>query len=314
MSNVPTAGPHPKAILVGVGDTDETPAALAFAASEAVRRDLPVRLVHVLRRPSPLLTDDTLIDYHGAMLVAEDLVAAAHERLEHLTGGGVSVERVVRRGRVGTAIVELATSAEMVVLQHRERTFLERVVSGSVVVDVAGRSPVPVVSVPEHWRSVRGLGSVLVAVDGHRGQEALLEQAFATAAAHGAGLHIVHAWFLGTAYDEVITSRTPIEQWAALAHERVVERTAALRAQYPDVTVRIDVRHQPAADAIVAVSRHSDLVLLGRRYRKHGPHLGAVARAVLSASRVPVVVVPGAPTPALTAAGDEVGTSREVPV
>jgi nucleotide-binding universal stress UspA family protein len=313
MSTATTTGPARGPILVGVGDTDETPAALAFAASEAVRRGLRIRVVHVLRPPSPLLTDDTLIDYHGAMLVAQDLVAAAAERLDHLTGGGVTVERLVRRGRTASVLTELAAGAEMVVLQHRERTLLERVVAGSVVVDVAGRSPVPVVSAPERWRPGHPIGEVLVAVDGHRGQEALLERAFAMSAAHGAGLSIVHAWFLGTAYDEVITSRTPIEQWAELAHQRVVERTASLRAQYPAVSVRIDVRHQPAADAIVAASRHSDLVLIGRRYRRHGPHLGAVARAVLSASRVPVVVVPGAPVSAITAAGDEVATAHEVP-
>jgi nucleotide-binding universal stress UspA family protein len=120
----------------------------------------------------------------------------------------------------------------------------------------------------------------------------LLERAFATAASYGARLTILHAWFLGTAYDEVINSRTPIEQWAKIAHQRVVDLATALCDRYPQVSVRIDVRHQSAADAIVAAARHSDLVLVGRRHRKHGEHLGPVARAVITASRVPVMVVP----------------------
>jgi len=283
---------EPRPILVGIGDTDETRAALGFAAAEATRRGLGVELVHVLPRPSPLLTDSALIGFKGAALVAEDLVAAASERLAHLSTGTVPVTRIVRPGEVSRVLRDLGASAEMIVLQHRSLTALERVVSGSVVVDVAGHATVPVVSVPERWRPGRAVAAVTVALDGHAGQEALLEQAFATAASHGAVLGIMHAWFLGTAYDELVMSRTPLEQWWRVARDHILEQTEEVRSRYPGISVRIDVRHQPAADAIVAAARHSDLVLVGRRHRKHGEHLGPVARSVVSASSVPVMVVP----------------------
>ena len=294
-------------ILVAVGDTDETHAALSFAASEAERCGLAVQLAHVLPRPGPFLEPAGLIDRRTAQLVGEDLVSAAAEHLRHLSSGGVPIETLVREGPVGAVLTELASAATMVVLQHRELKTLARVVSGSVVVHVAGRSPVPVVSVPERWRSEHPVAAVTVALDGHESQEALLERAFATAASYGARLTILHAWFLGTAYDEVINSRTPIEQWAKIAHQRVVDLATALCDRYPQVSVRIDVRHQSAADAIVAAARHSDLVLVGRRHRKHGEHLGPVARSVMSASRIPVMVVPST-----TTAGAGTGCPAEV--
>ena len=292
MRSTPGAVAVGRPILVGVGDAEQTRAALGFAASEAKRCGLAVRLVHVLPRPSPFLEPAGLVDRRTVQLVGEELVSAAAEHLRRLTSGAVPIESLVQEGAVGAVLTDLADAATMVVLQHRELNAMARVVSGSVVVHVAGRSTVPVVSVPERWRPRQPVTAVTVAVDGHQGQDQLLERAFATAASRGVGLCVLHAWFLGTAYDELIDSRTPIDQWAKLTHQRVVELTAALRARYPQVSVQVDVRHQSAADAIVAAARHSDLLLVGRRHRKHGEHLGPVARAVITASRVPVMVVP----------------------
>jgi hypothetical protein len=71
------------------------------------------------------------------------------------------------------------------------------------------------------------------------------------------------------------------------------ERLAAWQAAYQDVDVRIDVRHMRPADALVAASRHSDLLLLGRGERHGYGQPSSLTRALIRESLCPLEVVPG---------------------
>jgi nucleotide-binding universal stress UspA family protein len=71
------------------------------------------------------------------------------------------------------------------------------------------------------------------------------------------------------------------------------ERLAAWQAAYQDVDVRIDVSHMRPADALVAASRHSDLLLLGRGERHGYGQLSSLTHALMRESLCPLEVVPG---------------------
>lgn len=77
--------------------------------------------------------------------------------------------------------------------------------------------------------------------------------------------------------------------------------------QHPTVDMRIDVRYERPADGIVAASRHSDLVVVGRRGSHGLVHLGSVVRAVVHGSRCPVMVL----TPASRERGRKAAVEAE---
>ncbi len=161
---------HPthRTVLVGIGDADLPEAALRYAAADAVRRGLGVRLVHVAHPPvAPVAPEQLLIGFEAADLVGRQVLTGAHEHLVHLVeelldqqAGGrrtreqqdaVPVEVDNQRGSVVPRLLDMCTGAEEIVLEHRAWSRMHRVLTGSVVTGVACRAHVPVVAVPEGW-------------------------------------------------------------------------------------------------------------------------------------------------------------------
>lgn len=285
----------PKPILVGIGDPNSHESALAYAAAEAARERRGLRLVHVMQPVHSSVGPDTmLISFKAAHLVGEQLVHHAAERAVALTHGRVTVEADVRRGPVIATLVELGDASDRVVLQHLAQSRLHRVLTGSVAAGVAGRSSVPVVSVPEAWTpGASGISHVTVGVDGDGSDPEVLGRAFELAAKHHGTLTVLHAWYLPSLYDEAIVDRATLRDWTDRAADRLEASLASGRAQYPDVEARVEIKHMRPADALVEASQHSDLLVLGRsRGRHHLPHLGALTRAVIRESRCPVEVTP----------------------
>jgi nucleotide-binding universal stress UspA family protein len=278
-------------ILVAVGDSDDHEAALRFAATEALRDDRPLRLAHVIHPPQGVdAPADLLIRFEGAELAGRVLLAAQGIRAEILTGGRVPVERILRRGDVVTELVDLARSSDHVVLQHQDHARSSRVLTGHVGAGVTARCPVPVVSVPERWDGATEGPRITVGLAGTHGLDPLLRRAFTEAELRGASLSFVHAWFLPALYDDTVLDRAALHQWQDDVRRRVSEELEPWRDLHPAVDVRIDVPHMRPADALVAASGHSDLLLLGRASHTRG-HLGALARALIREARCPTVVV-----------------------
>lgn len=287
-----------KPILVAIGDSESHESALVYAAQEATRERRGLVLLHVMHPVHSSVGPDTmLVSFKAAHLVSEQLVHHAAERAVALTGGQVTVQAEVRRGPVVPTLVELGDTSDRVVLQHRQASRMHRIFTGSIAAGVAGRSAVPVVSVPESWApGPSGVRHITVGVDGDgpgSSDDALLGRAFELAARREGSLTVLHAWFVPAVYDEAIVDRTVLQEWGERAHDRLEANLATWRAKYPDVDARVEVKHMRPADAVVEASGHSDLLLLGRsRGPHHVPHLGALTRAVIRESRCPVEVAP----------------------
>ena len=285
---------HRKPILVAIGSVDSHDAALRFAADVAVRERRPLRLVHVVN-----LTQGMVASGQGLVGIADAEVSAVGRPLEacvdrarSLTQRLVRVDHCLRFGPVVSELVQLAHTADRIVLQRRQNARLSHALTGSVSADVAGLAPAPVVSVPELW-SRTGVTTRLVAgVDGTAPNEAMLEWAFREAALLDAQLTLVHAWFKPSIYEEAFIGRGAVNLSRDATRLQIEQQLHACRSAFPSVDARLHVTHAQPVDALVEASRHADLLLLSRRRTRGVAHLGRMARSVLRRAGCPVGVIP----------------------
>lgn len=280
------------AIVVGVTGPGREPAALRFAAECARREGADVVLAHAFHSAPPAAPPSALITYAEAADVAHWVVKEVAEEFEQLTGGDVASRTVVRGGSPAHALVDLGRGARMVVVQHRRDHGLARLFVGSTAHGAASHARCPVVSVNPEWQPGEP-GEVVVGVHENGKPRAVLEAAFAWAASTGASVHVVHAWRLDAAYDDIITARVA-QDWRDEQKQALEDATADLRERYPDVPLVIEVRHQWAAEVLVEESQTASMTVVGR----HASHpwalerLGSIARTCLRAAKSPVMVVP----------------------
>jgi nucleotide-binding universal stress UspA family protein len=276
-------------ILVGVTGRDENTDALRFAADEATLRRCGVVLAHVVPSHLPLVPTGFPVDDVPWLETGNTVVEGVRAEFETLAGRGVRVVTDLRQGRAGDTLARLSESAALVVVQHRDLSRMRQAVSGSTSSAVAARAHCPVVSVPHaEDPGPRHLLSVGVHEDG--GPPAALEAAFSEASLRGLPVRVVYAWRLAPAYDVLFPATSWSHQMEATLHAAVHE----LSRKYPDVAVAVDVRHDYPAEALVAASRASELLVLGRhRQGRAQPHrLGSLTRTVMAHGACPVMVVP----------------------
>ncbi|MFC4061771.1 universal stress protein [Planomonospora corallina] len=276
-----------------VAGTDGSPAAAAaveWAADDAGRRGMPLRIVcaverwphEIVRFPDPDLGD--------ALNRAAEKVLAEAEAVALRRRPGLEVTTRVLQGSPAMVLREQAESAAGLVMGSRGLGGFAGAVLGSVSMHVAGHVHRPVVvvrSVPQEAR-----GEVAVGFDDSPACEPALGYAFEQAALRGAGVRAVYAWQLPVhAFaPEVVYDVDEIRA----GQQRVAEaRLQGWRQRYPQVPVVEDVRQGHPVEALTEVSGGTDLVVVGSHGRGAvgAVLLGSVSRGVLHHARCPVAVV-----------------------
>lgn len=280
------------AIVVGIG-ADGSESALKFGVAEAKQTSRPLHLVHVLQLPA---SEAYAGVYGGVLETANAALADALVEAKTLAGNGAVVTgEVVDNGWTVDDLVRGTSGQQLLVLQHRALGGVHRLFAGSVVQRVAGRSQVPVVSVPEGWvpRSDKP-GVVTAAIQDAVEAPTLLRVAFETARARGASLVVMHAWWLASGYDMVVVDGTFRAEWTDRSRQDIEPVLAPLRAEFDDVPVEVVIKHAPPVEAVLDAAEVSDLIVLGRRHHRLplGSHLGPVARAALGHATTPVLITP----------------------
>ena len=285
-----------RAVVVGVDGSQSALRAVRWAAAEAGRRRVPLRLVtafawavdHVVTRPGleeryrAILLDRA----HGHL--AEAAAVAGRE------WPGLEVDQQLVMGHPIRVLDAESTGVQLVVVGDCGLGRTEGVLVGSVAVAVAAHASCPVVV-------VRGAGfepsptstlPVLLGVYGSPTSEAAIAFAFEAAAARRVSLLAVHTW-----WDLVIDlGMAPLLDWDAVEadEQRVLaERLAGWAEKYPDVTVeRLVTRDRPAHSLIQQAAR-AQLVVVGSRGHGEfaGSVLGSVGNALLHRAPCPVAVV-----------------------
>lgn len=284
-------------ITAGVDGSEESLAALAWAAREAERRGLPLRVVRVWRHEVHDAFDVGDRDTQRQW-VRESVSGAVRTVTERHPGLTVTADAV--EDDAVPALLGAAAESEALVLGSRGRGALVGFLVGSVGQQVIAGTERPVVLVRAGDRpSVEAAGREVVV--GQQGapedSAAALAFAFGTAAARGAGVRAVRAWTLPPVFAYSPGSLKLLDEAGGLEPYERKALSAALqpwRERFPDVPVVEHVEMGSAGQVLLAAAEHAQLLVVGRRARRTavGARIGSVASGMLHHAGCPVAVVP----------------------
>ncbi|HEX5569205.1 MAG TPA: universal stress protein [Streptomyces sp.] len=305
-----------RTVMVGVDGSRESLAAADWAAREALRRELPLCLVHV-REPDPyaslVSSQEAREQWAGRepRRTADDL-AVRYPMLE------VTTEQLT--GRPAEVLTGAAEQAEVLVLGSRGLGAVAGFLVGSVALSTVARVRCPVVlvragtagegarptgadadppevprpaEIPEDPAPYR---DVVLGLELYRPCEELLAFAFDAAARRGAALRVVHGWNPPLVYglDPIVVDPGLAADLAAESSRVLNDALRPWHGKYPDVEVRARAVIGRPAHHLLEAAADASLVVVGRRNRRSriGFHIGPVTHAVMHHCAVPVAVVP----------------------
>jgi len=297
--------PHP--VVVGLDGSRESLAAADWAAREALRRGLPLRLVHAWEGMSS--EEENLPELEAPRHSARRILRGGMDQInERYPQVHLSTEQIARPA--AEALIEASAEAELLVLGSRAFSGLGGFMAGSVALATVAHVARPVVLVradetPEDERVPDAAGrpwdrgpyrDVVVGVDTAHPCEELLAFAFESSAVRCAPLYAVHTWHLPHAYGHVRGSSDaqPGDTSQAEAEKSLAAALQPWREKFPTVEVREQVEKGHAAQQLLYAAADACLLVVGRRTRpsRLGAHTGPVAHAVMHHVRCPVAIVP----------------------
>ncbi|MFF0223995.1 universal stress protein [Streptomyces sp. NPDC004629] len=304
-----------RTIAVGVDGSPGSLAAADWAAREAERRDIPLRLVHALRRPSfrhvsPGGTRTPSARHEWPSGTADRLLSEAAARIAcHHPDLTISTDRVP--AEPVSALLTAAEDADLVVLgTHGPRGGVASALAGSVAHALVARSRRPVILVRdgrlqgEHQSGALGSAAetpavrdVVLGLDATHPHDAVIEFAFDAALCRAASLRIVHGWSAAShshGRSGPADGGQPAEPAAATGGPTLSAVLDRWRSRYPGVEVVEQAVIGRAGSHLSEASQDASLVVIGRTPRRLpvGAAIGPVARALLEHSTAPVAVVP----------------------
>jgi nucleotide-binding universal stress UspA family protein len=277
-------------IVVGVDGSASALQAVRWAAEEAVRHKVALRLVHVCLMPTELsggLDAATVRD-----LLRDQGLGWLREARQVATEAGADAITVLSSASVVPAFVNESLSASLLVLGTRGLGGFTGLLIGSTAVSLAGRVHCPMVVVRSDEPAA---GPVVVGVDGLPDAEAAVGFAFAEASAHGTDLVAVHAWHDSPADTVLLGHPTPpdFEPAQQRAYETLGERVAGWQEKYPDVHVTREVVRDNPSRALLRYAEGARVVVVGTRggggFR--GLVLGSTSQHLLRHAPCPVAIV-----------------------
>jgi len=274
-----------KTIVVGYDGSEPAAVAVRWAAKEAARRKVPLRLVHCTLWP--LLTKNLGpvpgIKDSGLQHAAENTL---QEGVDHASQAAPEVEVLTSLlpGSPSVHLARISAGQEMLVLGSRGLGGFMGLLIGSVSLEMAATASCPVAVIKAGGDPD---GPVVVAVD-DPGSTAALEDACTAAAAAGARVVIIHVRTVPAGYRLV---RDPIDPGAA-AEALLDSAVAKAQEMAPGLTVeRRLLTDSSVPRAIVHASQGARLTVVGTK--GHGlitGSIGATAHAVLHHAQGPVLV------------------------
>ncbi|KRD45291.1 hypothetical protein ASE38_15090 [Cellulomonas sp. Root930] len=284
-----------RAIVVGYDGSAHAADALTWAAREAARARLPLRIVYVARTVvDGYVVSDRPLDL--STQVGGQVLADAVERVHAVAPAIELATQVDERESVAAALTDASEHAHLLVVGSRGRGGVAGLLLGSVSVTVVAHAHCPVVVVRRHAEAAAPSSPrpIVVGVDGSATSARAVDVAFDQASRRGAPLVAVHAWELPSVIGPV-PPWMPEEVEELRVAERVVlsESLAGHAERYPDVQVRAIVRRGAPAYVVLTAADDAELLVVGSRGRGgfRGLLLGSVSQTVLHHATCPVMVV-----------------------
>jgi nucleotide-binding universal stress UspA family protein len=277
--------PH-DAVVVGVDGTESSVHAADWAAEHAHLEGLPLVVLHAV--------DDSAVEataWAGVTWVLptplDRLLTTARQLVQETTDHvahrhpDLAVHPLAVHGEVRRILVEVSREASMLVLGSRGRGPVGSAVLGSVGAHVTRHSHCPVVVCrPGHPGRVHD--GVVVLCDGTPTSVPVVARAIEMAGQRGLPVTVLRC-----VHDD---------HAAGSALSSLEDDLVPLRARFPGVPVRAEIRAGEPDHALAARPRPADLVVVGRHpLDSIGRHLGHVnATRVIEHVESPVLVVPQA--------------------
>lgn len=307
-------------VVVGADGSEESWRAVEWAAAEAARREVPLRIVSVSPAPAragdprgdpapagPLTVDDALRDVYAQMLATTAQYAAG-------MAPGVAIETELLSGKPAPMLVHDTPAASMLVVGAFGVGGYGEMRAGPVSRYAATNATCPVVVVRDQARTVHG--EIVVAVRDPAKATAALAFAFEEAALRGARVLAVHAWhwppapltspaahdgaesFHGLGRAGVLTApwhhsdtRAPSAQAAA----QLADLLRGWQRRYPRVPASPKVIHGNPGRVLAALSGLADLTVISRDgHEGRRMSSGLVRQTVLNHAQGAVAVIPPA--------------------
>lgn len=286
-------------LVVGIDDPDQSAAPLEWAAAEAARRRLPLRLLHTQPRMLSGFLSEYELMRRELRDAGERLLATAVDRVAALAPD-VEVQPVVELDQLpAEALLASAADAELLVLGSRGRSAIGDVLASSATSGVLKRAPCPVVVVRPPRDGVTGppTGPVVVGVDGSELSVGAVALAFREASLWETSLVAVHAWSAPSvtaselaAYG--LSEPDTVEPTRQVHAALLSESLAGWREKHPDVQVVESLVRGHPSQALIDASADARLLVTGTRGRGGfaGMLLGSVSSAALHHAHCPVMI------------------------
>lgn len=289
-------------VVVGVDGSNCSRAALDWAAAEAARRGVELRIVHALGMP-------LVVSAYGPTHFrptgeideqATDVLKSAADRSRELHPS-VSVETVTALEEAPLALLRQSHRHDLIVVGTRGLGTVAAMFVGSVSIRVAAQAPCPVVVVPsddEGRPATTELNRVVVGVDGSKNARRALGLATDLASGNNGELVIVNSWDVPYPYDPVAMTAAGYQPQQAVFEQQsdqlvseLVEEVVKPRA---DVDVSVVRTQSGPVEALLKAADGADAIVVGSRGRGtvRGLLLGSVSQGVLHRSKLPVIVLP----------------------
>ncbi len=290
---------HQFDVVVGVDGSQESMAAVEWAAADAARRHRGLRIVHAYAWPvvyPPLGTHPTPAWDKAIRQAAEHIVgsAVAHARA---VASGLTITTATPGQLAAAALLDATKRADAVVVGSRGLGGFTGLLLGSVGVQLAAHADCPVVVIRHGGGGGDGAeaGRVVVGIDGAHDAGRTMRFALEQASFRGIGLTAVHTylWPDPTGPGDMLPLVYDEEDLRADERRALAESVTGWADKYPDVDVRQSTVRGGAAAVLTRLSRDAELLVVGSRGRGGfaGLLLGSVSQALIHHAACPVAVV-----------------------
>lgn len=278
-------------VVVGVGDSSFCRATGMFAATEAVRIGVGLRMVRTYEPPSPYTAKLVDAARLRSRLAAENAVLR-HE-VEHIRHAypALRVEGTLVFGPAWAAMVHQSRHASLCVIGSHQPGHIPCTIGRSV----ATYAHCPVIVVPAETINPDEVshGPVVAGISHGTDAAAVLEFAFAHAESRKVPLMAVQCWIRA----DLDGHHHRFDEAAYAVDQALAAMLRPVAARYPHTPVlRLPIRTPRPAHTLrtFAQDAHASLLVLGAPASPEGsaePRLGLVAADILRRTQIPVAVV-----------------------
>jgi nucleotide-binding universal stress UspA family protein len=269
-------------VVVGVNESGTALRAVRWAAVEAHRRRVALRIVHA----APQALGNALDKRRAASTLALARTVAVHAQPLVPTHTEVVFDRPVR------VLIAATEAARLLVVGMGSGTGFDDVPVRSLALDVCAAASCPVVVVRGADGSTPTDAPVVLGLDDVDRDTAAITAAFADADGPATRLVVVHALRGPDAVLDALAGHPASAR--AEAEEEIMTALSPWRSRHPDVSVEVRVVHGAPSVRLLEATAQARLLVVGTKVR--GPaaraSLGSTSRTVLRRSPCPVMVVP----------------------